>query len=321
MTTSRADSRMPLRLRRGILRAMTCAGILAALAPWQSSMAQTQSWVPGKNHGSALVAYQDLFIDTHTLFDGSPGFPGTISTHSVFLAFDYGLTDRLALSVFLPYKASRFEGPGKHDPRTLDDDHGDSFIDDGEFHSGWQDWGFNLRYQVRDSPLKVTPFIAYGYPSHDYTTFAHSALGTGQQSLQLGVNIGRQFNPPHDRWYFQAGISYSIMEKVEDRRVNHSTFNFEVGYFLTPRLTANFLLSAQKTHNGFDFPKDYPNTTDDHYYHHDQNLRNDFVNIGAGLSFQLNENYSSFLTYGHSVWGENTHMVDRAITLGFSRSF
>lgn len=295
--------------------------VLAALSPWSTCVAQTQSWVPGKGHGSVLVAYQDLFISTHTFADGAKGFPGTISNHAVFFSLDFGLTDRLAVNVFLPFKAGQFEGPGVHNPGALSDDHGESFIDDGDFHSAWQDWRVTARYQLRAAPLKITPFISFGYPSHDYNTFAHSALGTGQKNLQIGVNIGRQFEPPFHKIYFQAGYSYSIMEKVEDRRVNHSTFTVEAGYFFTPRLTGNLLVTAQKTYNGFDFPDDYPNRTDDHYYYHDQNLRNDFVNVGAGVSFQFNQRYSSSLTYGHTVWGENAHLIDHAITLGVVRSF
>ena len=161
-------------------RVLALAAAVASLAPWHAAWAQTQSWVPGKDHGSMLVAYQDLFISTHTLSDGTHGYPGTISNHSLFLAFDYGVTDRLALNVFLPYKAGQFKGPGKHNPGTLDDDHGEGLIDDGHFRSGWQDWRIGVRYQLRDAPLKVTPFIAYGHPSHDYNTFAHSAIGTGR---------------------------------------------------------------------------------------------------------------------------------------------
>ena len=28
-----------------------------------------------------------------------------------------------------------------------------------------------------------------------------------------------------------------------------------------------------------------------------------------------------FATYGHTVWGENAHLIDHAVTLGVSRGF
>lgn len=296
------------------------AGGLAFFAA-ASAQAQTQSWVPGKGHGSLSVAYQDLYISTHTISNGNHGYPGTIDNHSVFLNLDYGLTDRLAVSVGLPFRSNRFVGPGVHNPGTLDDDHGEAFQDDGKFHSGWQDWNVSLRYLWKQDGLQVTPFVSFGAPSHDYVTFAHSALGSGQQHLQVGVNVGRRFGPPRQNLYFQAGASYSIMEKREDRRVNHATVNAELGYFITPRLSASVLATFQRTYNGFDFPQDYPNQHDEHYYHHDQNLRNDFNNYGAAVSFQATPRTGVFVTYGHTGWGENTHLIKYAWTLGVSRQF
>lgn len=298
--------------------------VLAAvlwLSPVSCAWAQTQTWVPGKGHGSASVALQQLYISTHTLFDGRRGFPGSITSRSLFLTLDYGLSDRLAIDASLPYKSNMFDGPGRHNPGTLDDSHGQVLVDDGQYHGGWQDGRIGLRYLWRDRPLRIVPFISFGHPTHDYVTFAHSALGTGQWQLQMGVNAGRQFSPPFQNLYFQAGLAYSILQKVEDRRVNHRTLNAEVGYFVTPRLSLSILVTAQKTYNGFDFPKDYPNLHDDHYFHHDQNLRNDFVNVGAAVSFKVNERYSTFLTYGHTISGENSHLIDYAVTIGVSRSF
>jgi hypothetical protein len=305
---------------RGLVGGAPLLLALLAAAPG-TAWGQTQAWVPGKGHGTATVAVQQLYISTHTLSDGTHGFPGTLTNRSVFLGLDYGLSDRWAINVQLPYKSNMFDGPGVHDPDTLDDDHDQHFIDDGEFHSGWQDVRVSLRYQWRSKPWMVTPFIAYGTPTHDYVTFAHSALGTGQWHLQAGVNVGRQFAPPLQNLYFQAGYAYSVMQEVEDRRVNHSTFSGEIGYFFTPKFSMSLLLVGQKTYNGFDFPEDYPNSHDDHFYHHDQNLRNDFWNIGASANYQFNDRYGGFLTYGHTLWGENTHLIDYAYTVGISRSF
>lgn len=302
-------------------RSLPAVLALLALAGSGTAAAQTQAWVPGQGHGSVSLAYQDLFISAHTIYNGDRGYPGSINNHTLFMAFDYGLTERLAVNVTLPFKSARFVGPGVHNPGTLDDDHGESFLDDGKYHSGWQDWNVSLRYLWKDEGLQVAPFVSYGVPSHDYTTFAHATLGSGQKHLQIGVNIGRRFGPPAQNLFFQAGLSYSIMEKVEDRRVNHATLNAEIGYFLTPRLTATLLATTQRTFNGFDFPIDYPNQHDDHFYHHDQNLRNDFLNVGASMTFQATPQTGVFLTYGHTVWGENAHLIQYAWTLGVTQQF
>lgn len=295
--------------------------LVALLALSPSAWAQTQTWVPGKGHGSATIAQQQLYIDTHAGSSGQKGFPGTITTNSTFLGFDYGISDRLAIDFALPWKSSKFEGPGIHDPGTLDDDHGQHLIDDGDYHGGWQDVRVGLRYLLPYKPLRIVPFVAYGAPTHDYVTFAHAAIGTGQNHLQVGVNVGRQFGPIPQNWFFQAGIAHSFMQRLEDRRVDHTTLALEVGYFFSPRLSASVLLTAQRTWNGFDIPEDYPNAHDDHFFYHDQNLRNDFNNIGAAVNFQVNDRYSAFLTYGHTMWGENAHLIDYAVTIGVSRGF
>lgn len=300
------------------------AGILlpCMLIPGQLR-AQTQAWVPEQGHGSVSLAYQQLFIEWHAQSDGARGQPGTITNRTVLLNLDYGLTGRLALSVGIPYKSNKFDASvpgGAHDPRTLEHDHGEQFMDDGRYHSGWQDLALALRYQWRLEPWAITPFLAYGTPTSDYTTFSHAARGTGQWRLEAGVAIGKRFSPPLQNLYVQGSYGYAWMEKV-DRRVNHSTLNLELGYLLTPRLSARLFVTGQKTHNGFEFPGDFPNRTDDHFFHHDQNLRNDFVNVAAGMNYQLNDRYGLFGSYGRTVWGENTHLIDYAITVGVSRQF
>lgn len=309
------------RVRQAQSVARAAAILLTALMPFATAQAQSSdAWVPGRGHGSVSVAYQHLYVEWHTLSDGTKGKPGVITNRTVFFNVDYGLTDRLALSVGLPFKSNKFEGSGPHDPDDLDHDHGNVLLDDGRYHSGWQDLGVALRYQWRNEPWAITPSLTYGAPTHDYTTFAHAAPGTGLWRLEAGIAVVRRFAPPLQNLYFQGYYGYAFMEEV-DRRVNHSTLNLEVGYLLTPKLSARMYLTGQKTHNGFDFPEDFPNRTDDHFFHHDQNLRNDYVNIGAGASYQLNDRYALFGNYGHTVWGENTHLIDYAVTVGVSRVF
>lgn len=293
--------------------------LVCVLAPFAINAQQNSAWLPNKGQGVISIAYQDLYIHYHTDSQGRKLVPGTIDNHSIFLTLDYGLSDRWALSVGLPYKSNRYQG--KPHPPVIDN-HGEQFVDDGDYHGGWGDWGLGLRYRWRNGPWAVAPFVAYGSPSHDYPTYAHSAFGTGQRRLELGINAGHRFGPPLQNLYLQGSYGYSFMQVVDHRRVNHSSVHLELGYFLTPRLSAQLVLVGQKTHNGQEFPGDYPpprNT--EHFFHHDQNLRNDYVNIGAGLSYRLNDRYALFANYGHTVWGENAHLIDHAITVGVSRGF
>jgi hypothetical protein len=307
-----------LLIRMLLLSAMACA-------PTRTIAQSTMAWLPAQGHGSVSVAYQYLFIKYHTDSRGNKALPGTIDNRGLYLEFDYGLTDRLALTIDLPYKSNRYNEriPGSaHDPRKLEDDNGENFIDDGLYHSGFGDWNLGLRYRWRSEPWAITPYLSFGVPSRDYTTFAHSAVGTGQKRLELGVNAGRQFTEPLQKFYFQGSYGYSIMEEVDHRRVNHSTLTLELGYQVTPRLTTRLILVGRKTHNGEEFPEDYPlPRDDDHFFHHDENVRNDFINAAVGIDYQLNDRYALYGNYARSLWGENAHLVDHSITVGISRGF
>jgi hypothetical protein len=303
----------------GVLALLAGVGLFVLAPPARAQHAD--AWTPGKGHGAISIAYQELFIHYHTTSTGEKQVPGTIDNHVVFLDFDYGLGDRWAINIDLPFKSNRYQGR-PHPPLDDGHDHGDIFIEDGRYHGGWADWNLGLRYQWRTEPWAITPYLSYGVPARDYYTYAHSAPGTGQKRLELGINAGHRFAAPLQNLYFQGGYGYSFMEVVEHRRVNHSTLSLELGYFVTPRLTARLRVLGQKTYNGFEFPRDYPpGQNDEHLFFHDQNLRNDFVNIGAGVDYQLDDRYGLFASYGHTVWGENTHLIDYALTVGISRGF
>jgi hypothetical protein len=304
-------------------RARRTAAFLASLAGLGmacAASAQNAVTVPGKGHGEGTIALQNLFIEEHTIADGTRNKVGTITTNSAFLNFEYGLTDRLALTVGLPYKSSKYSGPNGHDPRTLDDDHGQHFIDDGDFHAGWQDISLSLRYAWIRKKWMVTPYVTTGTPLRDYVTFAHAAVGTGQWRVEGGVSAGRQFSGALRNLYFVGGLSYTWLEAT-DRTVNHATLSGELGWFFNEKLSVHMNVARQKTFNGFDFPQDFPNRTDDHFFYHDMNLRNDFTNIGFGVDWQASDRDRLFLSQGHTIHGDNTHIIKYVLTLGYSRGF
>jgi len=82
------------------------------------------------------------------------------------------LTDRLAVSVALPYILTKYYGtPGQNFfPHTIS-------ADDGHYHGIFQDFRFDLDYQLLRGPVAVAPFFAAVIPIHSYTYFAHAAGG------------------------------------------------------------------------------------------------------------------------------------------------
>ena len=205
-----------LRLRRGDIGPARILAVLALAAFASPALAQNaDAWVPAKGHGTMSIAYQHLFVRYHTFADGTKDVPGTIRNRDLFFDFDYGVTDRLALTVGAAYKSDKYEfRKGSHDPGTLDDDHGQQFIDDGRYHGSWQDWSIALRYQWLDKPFLVTPFIAYGRPLRDYSPRRGqwgSVIGVQPNGLQVFAPNGRAFRFP--AWTIRRLLQGAIVNR------------------------------------------------------------------------------------------------------------
>jgi hypothetical protein len=302
-------------------RLIESLALLLGLGMACCASAQNDVTVLPKGRSVATVALQNLFIDKHAGPEGQRADAGTITTNSAFLNYEYGLTDRLTLTLGLPYKSSKYVGMFGHNPATLLDDHGQHFIDDGKYHSGWQDISVSVRYAWIRKKWMVTPYLTYGTPLRDYVTFAHAAVGTGQWRWEAGVSAGRQFSGKLRNVYVVGGLSYTWLERT-DRTVNHATLTGEVGYFFNEKWSAHANFARQKSFNGFDFPDDFPfprNT--DHFFYHDMNLRNDFLNVGLGVDWQATQDDRLFFSWGHTAHGDNTHIIRYVLTLGYSRAF
>jgi hypothetical protein len=287
-----------------------------------SGAARAQLWVPAKGEGAVAMTYQYVGDHYHLWGKGEKVDGGRIVGESMQLRLDYGVTPRLAVSLTAPFVRKRYHGPTAHDPDQIHDDHEHATVlDDGDFHGGWQDPAIGLRWRLRDRPWAITPFATYSWPSHDYTYFAHSAIGTRQKKLALGIFVGRQFGPRFQRLYAQGSYSYTFVEEVQDIPVDFSTLTGEVGYFFTPRLSARAFAIYRKTHGGLDFPYDFPSRTDELFFNHDRVQRVDYLNYGFGVGYRLNDHWSVNGNWMTTGWGENGHAIHNAWTVGISRSF
>jgi hypothetical protein len=59
-------------------------------------------------------------------------------------------------------------------------------------------------------------------------------------------------------------------------------------------------------------------STDPLFPYHDQLAEDEFVNVGGGFSWALNESIQIFGLYTESIEGRNSHKVDHRVTLGVS---
>jgi len=97
-------------------------------------------------------------------------------------------------------------------------------------------------------------------PSHGYEHFAHSAVGGQLHEAQFGIAVGRQLSSLSAECLFQARYSFSVhgSERLANVRPLRSRFDAEFAYYLTRRLAVRGVLLTLFSHNGYNFPQDFP---------------------------------------------------------------
>jgi len=286
--------------------------ILVALS---GSQARAQAYLPAQGEGAVSVLFSDTFVRYHYL-GATEVDRGRIQSETVLLDVTYGLTDKVAVSFGIPWVASRYDGVNPHPLANLT---GVQPLDDGAYHNTFQDFRFDVRYNVvKAKGLAVTPFIGSIVPSHDYTTFAHAAPGRDLNELQIGVTVAKLLDSVVPGLLVQGSYSYGVVQQVLDIAHNRSNMSLEVGYFLTPKIRLLALSSGELTHGGIDAP---PITNAILFPEHDRITRDQFLNIGGGAAYSLNEKVDIFASLIHTVAARNVHAIDRGVSVGLSWSF
>ncbi len=259
--------------------------------------AQAQAWVPPKGEASLTLGFSRSFADEHIDYLGNvltldaQGVPrarasgvglGAMTWNSADSDLGYGITDRLAVRVGVPFVVSRYEGAFPHVPLP-----GHQYQDDARWHGTLQDLRAEFRFKATTGSLVVTPLVALSLPTHSYEFYAHAAAGRHLAEGQVGVNVGRLLDPVLPNSYVQARYTFTVPEKELGIWHNRSNLFFDAGYFVTPALTVSVIGFWQKTHGGWRTDIDYPPPTDPNILFHDQLQRSDYFRLGGGASYAL----------------------------------
>src|SRR6266705_35703 len=239
------------------------SGVLAA---GTAAPARAQAWLPPKGEASFSLGYGNVFVNKHYL--GTSAGPGDnvesdfghIRSQSVEIGLGYGLTDRLAASVAIPYILTKYYGtPGQNFfPHTIS-------VDDGQYHGIFQDFKINLSYQALQGRVAVAPFVSAVIPSHSYTYFAHSAAGKGLREYLVGTSFGARL----------------------DQLLAGSYVFLEVGYYVTPSLSLRGIGTAVYTHGGLVLREADVLPPPEVFLHHDQIDHESGISLGGGVSYVL----------------------------------
>ena len=163
----------------------TVTALAAVCLALFASVASAQAFLPPAGEGNITVTYQNALARGHLDLNGNrmPGESGRdpTQTHSVTMDVEFGLTDRLAVDVSLPYIRSKYGGS---DPHLVMGIVGQTQEwDDGTYHGTFQDFQSAVRFNIKSRPLAITPFAEVIIPSHEYPSTAHAAVGKDLRAL------------------------------------------------------------------------------------------------------------------------------------------
>jgi hypothetical protein len=269
------------------------------MALWTAEAA-AQAWLPPKGEATLALGFLRMSADDHLDYQGNPAAPGAMIWNNIVSDLSYGVTDRLAVRLNVPFVISKYAGSLPHPPLA-----GRENLDDGSWHTTFQDLLAEVRFRATTGSIAVTPFVALAVPTNYYEYYGHGAAGRKLVEGQFGVAVGRLLDPVLPNAYAQVRYMYGVPEKVLGISHNRSQLNFETGYLLGPAFTVRFLGSWQRTHGGWRVPIDFPPFTSPEFQVHDQLNRTDYLRLGGGVSYSLTGSVDVNV-YGYgTVWGRN----------------
>jgi hypothetical protein len=273
-----------------------------------------QAWIGPKGEVSASLTYQFADYLGHLDEKGNKVHLSPSRAQGITIEAAYNVSDRLAVGVSLPYTATQ---NGK-DPSPTS---GHVGIDDGRYHASWQDYHFDVRYNVLMRPLVLTPFFTYVQPSHHYPTIGEAGSGRDLREAHIGFDIGRLLDPLAPNAYFDAHAGYVFSEKLLGIGTNRTVADLAAGYFVTPRFSPRLIGSYVRTHGGltsdYVFGLDIPRAL---FLEHDRLLRDTHLRVGLGVSFAITSTLDLNAGYVRVVNGTNTH-YGRGVSIGIARTF
>ena len=275
-----------------------------------------QAWLPPKGEAAFSLGWSRTWADHHLNYLGANVSPGDMIWNNAVSDLSYGVTDRLAVRVNIPFVTSKYVGAAPHPARP-----GLPPLDTGSWHSAFTDFRAEVRFKATTGALAVTPVVALVVPSHWYESMGHSAFGNNAVEGQFGVNVGRVLDPVLPNAYLQARYVYAVPEEWAGIRPTRSNVIFDLGYFVTGSLTVSVVGAYTKTHAGWRATVDFPPPTSPDFYNHDRLTKHDYFRFGGGASYALTGSIDVGLNYYTTLWARsdvNMSGFALSFTYGFS---
>jgi hypothetical protein len=291
-------------------RGMLTAVALCAATP---APARAQAWVPPGGVGAISVSFQGIANTAHRNAEGASVYGFDSTSRTLGIDFDYAFTDRLSITVGIPYVGSKYTGPEpSFFPVAIDECMC--------WNTGWQDLNLVVRYNLIGGVFSLTPSVSFGTPTHSYEDIGEAALGRNLNEVRFTIDAGRQLDMITRRLSVSARYGYAVVQKAEDSAgnmvgSNRSNGALEGAFLLSRRLAARAAWAWQVTHGGIASTE----FNEDNFLLFDRVLRDNYHHVGVGVSYSFTR-VDVFAAYIAYVAGTDTH-AGRAFTMGLSWPF
>lgn len=276
-------------------RSSLVAFVVALFVP---ALAAAQAFTPPPQVGSVTLSWQWVENTGHILTDGTFRPSGQSATTSILAEVDYGVTERFAATVAVPFIFARWKG----EPPAIS---GLEIDNCRCWHQSFQDFSFAGRYRLGDEFWALTPGVRVIIPSHDYQWQGEAVVGPNLNQVQLGIT-GAWRLVALPKASIQAGYTYGIVEEAFDGlRPNKSNLLMSFGYALTRSLYVHGGALYQKTHTGLTAGEVFV-APPDLKAQGDRLLKMRYWHLTGGVSYSTRF-ADLFVSIEPYVWGRDTH--------------
>jgi hypothetical protein len=282
-----------------MIRRLASLSLVAFLPLLASLPAQAQAIVLDHGQTTLGLSYQHTFVRDHVGFDGTRVDLGHIMSYAIRPEISYGLTDRVTVDADAPFSAGKYIGSSPH-----------GRLDDGTFHSTFQDLHLGLRMNALMQPFALTPFLRATIPTHHYQLEGHTATGKGTKEWTVGTYAGRELAPWSPNAYIEGMLSHTFVQRtnidVASERLNRTNGTLEVGYYLLPSITLRAFGTGVRTHGGWDLPRQFgPGEAQEH----DRFDKTKDIQVGGVISYNFPGGMSVYGGYFTTVWARTAHAL------------
>jgi hypothetical protein len=273
-----------------------------------------QPWVPPQGEGSVSLTYQNYYTVGHFDLRGNQNTNGATHSKSLAAELEIGLTDKVALTVGLPFIASKYTGPPSYFVAGIETFPGP--LDDGTYQGAFQDFRVDVRRLFVAGPVSVAPFADVTIPSHEYETRGEAAPGRRRPELVVGASAGGTLDPILPAAYVQVRTAFGVMPELDGFPGSRNITDLEGGYAITSWLTVRGLLGWQFRIKGPLAPelaRDWTN--------HDRFIVGDYFNAGGGTTISLTRSVDIYGVWISTLSGKNGAHASRSLAVGVSWGF